>query len=155
MLDTPATAGWATEASIASFSGQDLAVVAQGDAHQTAGHTHSTVSGQTTSLYTHAGGIKAIAANGPVSLRAHTDELKILADKDVTVVSVNGEIRINAKSRIEIVAGQSSLVLDDANITFTTPGEIRGEILRPRVPGSGKRSGADGHAARFACQAFR
>ena len=122
VMDTPTTAGWASEASIASFSGQNLSLVAQGDVQQTAAHTHATVSGQTTSLFTHQGGIKAFAANGPVSLRAHTDELKILADKDVTVISVNDEIRINASTKIEMVAGQSSVVLEGGNITFTTPG---------------------------------
>ena len=40
-------------------------------------------------LDTHSGGVKADAANGPVSLRAHTDALQIWADKEVTVISVN------------------------------------------------------------------
>jgi uncharacterized protein (DUF2345 family) len=80
------------------------------------------VAGETASFYTHAGGIKTFAANGPVSLRAHTDELQILADKDVTVISVNGEIHINAQSKIEIVGADSSIVLEGGDITFTTPG---------------------------------
>jgi type VI secretion system secreted protein VgrG len=57
-----------------------------------------------------------------MSLRAHTDELQILADKDVTVISVNGEIHITAKEKIEIVGADSSIVLDGGDITFTTPG---------------------------------
>jgi type VI secretion system secreted protein VgrG len=128
LLDTPSTAAFASAASIASFSGQDLSLVAQGAVHQTAAHTYAGVSGQTTSLFTHAGGIKAFAASGPVSLRAHTDTLQIRADKDVTVVSVNDEIRIQASTKIEIVAGQSSVVLEGSNITFTCPGkfEVKG-----------------------------
>jgi type VI secretion system secreted protein VgrG len=122
VLDTPSTLAWASDASIASFAGQDISLTAQGDHHEAAAHTHTTVAGGTASFYTHAGGIKAYAANGPLSLRAHTDELQILADQDVTVVSVNGEIHINAQSKIEIIGGDSSIVLDGGDITFTTPG---------------------------------
>ena len=122
VLDTPSTAAWATEAGIASFSGQDAAFTSQGDSHQTAAHTWASVSGKTTSWSTHEGGAKVYAANGPVSLRAHTDELQILADKDVTVISVNDEIRISASTRIELIAGQSGITLDGGNIEFKTPG---------------------------------
>ena len=66
--------------------------------------------------------MKAFAANGAVTLRAHTDELQILADKDVTVISVNDEIRISASTKIELIAGQSSITLEGSNIEFKTPG---------------------------------
>ena len=70
VLDTPSTALWASEAGIAAFSGQDSSLSAQGDVHQAAAHTWASVSGKTTSWYVHEGGVKAFAANGPVSLRA-------------------------------------------------------------------------------------
>ena len=122
VLDTPSTQAWATEAGIASFSGQDASFTTQGDSHQSAAHTWASVSGKTTSWSTHEGGAKVYAASGPVSLRAHTDELQILADKDVTVISVNDEIRISASTKIEIIAGQSAITLDGGDIEFKTPG---------------------------------
>jgi type VI secretion system secreted protein VgrG len=121
-LDTPSTAIFATEAGIASFTGQDSSIAVQSDAHQTAAHTWASVSGKTTSWYVHEGGIKAFAANGAVSLRAHTDALQIWADKEVTVISVNDEIRISAQSKIELIAGQSAITLEGSNIEFKTPG---------------------------------
>ena len=124
MLDTPSTVLWASEASMAAFAGQDLSLVAQGDIHQAAAHTYASISGQTTSWFTHEGGLKAYAANGPVSLQAHTDSLQILADKEVNVISVNDEITVSAQSRIELVAGQSSIVLDGGNIDFSCPGNF-------------------------------
>jgi len=57
------------------------------------------VSANATGLSTHDGGIQAVAANGPVSLQAHTDQLEILADKAVTIVSVNDVIEIKARER--------------------------------------------------------
>jgi uncharacterized protein (DUF2345 family) len=63
-----------------------------------------------------------MAANGPVSLRAHTDALSILADQSVTITSVNDEIRIGANQQIQLVAGQSAITLNGGDIDFTTPG---------------------------------
>jgi type VI secretion system secreted protein VgrG len=121
-LDTPASATWVTPASISIFSGQDSTLTMQGDAHLTSAHTLSSVSGQTTSLYTHAGGIKAITANAGLSLRAHTDAMQIWADKDITVQSTTDEIRIQASGSIALNAGQSQVLLEGGNITFTCPG---------------------------------
>lgn len=113
-LDTPA--------SIGLFSGQDTSLTMQGDMHLAAAHTLSAVSGQTTSLYTHAGCIKAIAANGPLSLRAHTDAQQIWSDQDLTIQSTTDEIRIQASNSITLTAGQSQIELKGGNITFACPG---------------------------------
>jgi len=123
-LDTPASAVWVTPASISLFSGGDTSLTTQGDAHITSAHTVSSVSGQTTSLYTHSGGIKAITANADLSLRAHTDAMQIWADKDVTIQSTTDEIRIYAKDSIALNAGQSQILLKGADITFTMPGQF-------------------------------
>jgi type VI secretion system secreted protein VgrG len=45
-----------------------------------------------------------------------------LADKEVTVVSVNDSISINAKTKVVMKAGQTSITLDGSNITFACPG---------------------------------
>jgi type VI secretion system secreted protein VgrG len=89
-----------------------------------AAFTVASVSANATGLFTHAGGIQAIAANGPVSLQAHTDQLEILADKAITVVSVNDVIEIKANQKIVLQAGQSSVTLDGGNITFACPGNF-------------------------------
>ena len=122
MFDTPSATLAASGASFATYAGQSISVVAQGDLHQTAAHTLTQASGATASLYAHQGGLLAMAANGPVSLRAHTDALSILADQSVTIVSVNDEIRIGANDQIQLVAGQSAITLKGGNIDFVTPG---------------------------------
>jgi type VI secretion system secreted protein VgrG len=121
-LDTPASAVWVTPASMSLFSGQDTSLSMQGDAHLSSAHTLSSVSGQTTSLYTHAGGIKAITANADLSLRAHTDAMQVWADKDVVVQSVGDEVRIQAQDSITLTAGQSQILIKGGDITFTCPG---------------------------------
>ena len=109
-------------ASTAVYAGEQLHLVTQSDSHYAAGHTLSSVSGKTTTLYTHEGGLEAVAANGPLSIQAHTDELEMLADKEITVVSVNDSIAIHAKTKIVLKAGQTSITLEGANITFACPG---------------------------------
>lgn len=121
-LDTPTTAAFVTPASISLFSGQDTSLTMQGDAHLTSAHTLSAVSGQTTSLYTHSGGIKGITANGALSVRAHTDAQQVWSDKDLTIQSTTDEVRIQASDSITLTAGQSQIEIKGGNITFTCPG---------------------------------
>lgn len=124
VMDAPAAVNWATPASTVLFAGKQLQWTAQGDLHLASGATVSAVAAQAATFYSHAGGIQAFAANGPVSLQAHTDQLEILADKSVTVISVNDAIEVKANTRIVLQAGQSSVTLDGADITFACPGEF-------------------------------
>ena len=124
LMEAPASINWATPASTVLFAGGQLQWTTQADMHMAAGFTVASVSANATGLFTHAGGIQAIAANGPVSLQAHTDQLEILADKAITVVSVNDVIEIKAKEKIVLQAGQSSVTLEGGNITFACPGNF-------------------------------
>lgn len=123
-MDSPASINWATPASTVLFAGKQLHWSTHGDLHLAAAHTVSSVAGNAAGFFSHAGGIQAFAGNGPVSLQAHTDQLEILADQDVTVMSVNDSIDIKASRKIVLQAGQSSITLDGASITFACPGNF-------------------------------
>ncbi len=124
LMEAPANINWATPASTVIFAGEHMQWTTQSDLHLAAAHTVSSVAANAVNLYTHAGGIQAIAGNGPVSLQANTDQLEILADKAVTIVSVNDAIRIDAKEKIVLMAGQSSITLEGGDITFACPGNF-------------------------------
>ena len=124
LMEAPASINWATPASTVLFAGGQLQWTTQADMHMAAAFTVASVSANATGMFTHAGGIQAIAANGPVSLQAHTDQLEILADKAITVVSVNDVIEIKANQKIVLQAGQSSVTLEGGNITFACPGNF-------------------------------
>jgi len=124
LMDSAASVNWATPASTVVYAGGQMQWTTQSDFHIAAAHTVSTDAGGAASLFSHAGGIQAIAANGPVSLQAHTDQLEILADKEVTVMSVNDRIEIKAKEKIVLQAGESAITLEGGDITFACPGKF-------------------------------
>jgi len=124
LMEAPSSINWATPASTVVFAGGQLQWTTQADLHMAAAYTVASVSANATGLFTHDGGIQAVAANGPVSLQAHTDQLEILADKAVTIVSVNDVIEIKASEKIVLQAGQSSVTLEGGNITFACPGNF-------------------------------
>jgi type VI secretion system secreted protein VgrG len=124
LMDAAAGINWATPASTVLYAGQQLHWTTQSDLHVAAAHTVSSVAGNAAAFFTHSGGIQAIAGNGAVSLQAHTDQLEILADKEVMVISVNDCIEIKAKEKIVLQAGQSALTLEGRDITFACPGKF-------------------------------
>ena len=124
LMEAPSSINWATPASTVVFAGGQLQWTTQADLHMAAAYTVASVSANATGLFTHDGGIQAVAAIGPVSLQAHTDQLEILADKAVTIVSVNDVIEIKAKEKIVLQAGRSSVTLEGGNITFACPGNF-------------------------------
>jgi len=124
LMEGPASINWATPASTALFVGGQLQWTTQADLHMAAAHTVASVSANATGLFTHDGGIQAVAANGPVSLQAHADQLEILADKAITIISVNDVIEIKATEKIVLQAGQSSVTLEGGNIMFACPGNF-------------------------------
>ena len=124
LMEAPSSINWATPASTVVFAGEQLQWTTQADLHMAAAYTVASVSANATGLFTHDGGIQAVAANGPVSLQAHTDQLEILADKAVTIVSVNDVIEIKASEKIVLQAGQSSITLVGGDITFACPGNF-------------------------------
>jgi type VI secretion system secreted protein VgrG len=124
LMDSAASINWATPASTVIYAGQQLHWTTQSDLHLAAEHTVSTVAASAVNFFTHSGGIQAIAGNGPVSLQAHTNQMEILADKEIAVISVNDCIEIKAKERIVLQAGKSAVTLEGGDITFACPGKF-------------------------------
>lgn len=122
LAEAPSDIGLSSPASTLLFAGEHLHATVQNDFHIASAHTISTTVGEGASWFSHAGGIKSIAAAGSQSIQAHTDEMEILADQAVTITSTSDEIQILAKEKIVLQAGQSSVTLEGQNITFACPG---------------------------------
>ena len=124
IAESPESIAFTTPKSGVAFAGGTLHLTVQHDAQLSAGNTISSISGQHAALYAHAGPVRAIAANGPVSLQAHTGELEVLADKSVTVTATDERIDVLAKEKIVLQAGETRVTLEGGNITFECPGNF-------------------------------
>ena len=150
-----------TPSGIEAYAGEHLSLVAQQDLHVATGHTFAAVAGEAARWITHAGGINAIAAQGDLSVRAHTDALELLADQAITVTSSDGNIRIEAQDKITLQAAQAAITLQGGDITFACPGNfsVKGSSSAFVGPGSQsaelpalptQRSTLDPYSLRFA-----
>ena len=124
LLDTPDDRLNSTPASLVQYAAGNLTHLTQGHRHDISQYTHSQISGQVTSFFAQQGGLQFIAANGPVSLQAHAGELSALSQQALTITSTNGEIAIKAPSQITLIAGDTKIELNGANVTLSTSGEI-------------------------------
>jgi type VI secretion system secreted protein VgrG len=124
LLDSASAALLASGAAVHAHAGEGVSVVAQGDVQLSAAAGVSAACGGTAGVYAHQGGVAARAAHGPVTLRAHADGLRVLADQTLTVLSTGDEIHIAAQRRVCLVGGDSALTLDGADITLATPGTV-------------------------------
>lgn len=124
LLDGAGAVLLAGSTSVHAHAGEAFTWLAQGDAQFSAAGSVSTACGGTAGVYAHQGGVTARAAHGPLTLRAHADALRLLADGPVTVVSTGDEIRLCAQRRVRLVGGDSALTLDGADIELATPGTV-------------------------------
>lgn len=128
IAETPTTIALATQETTTVYAGQHLHGTAQSDWHLAAGKVVAMAAAQGVSLFAQRDGIRAIAANGPLSLQAHADGMQILADKEVVVTSSNDGIEILAKDTVVLHGGSSLIRLQGNAITFETAGifEVKG-----------------------------
>lgn len=75
------------------------------------------------SLFAANAGIKLFAAKGKVEVQAQGDDLDIIAEKVLRLLSTTSRIEIHAKDEVMISAGGSSIKIDASGIINTTPGK--------------------------------
>lgn len=125
LMKSPSTCTISTDTSVGLHGADNLSIPVQSDLQETVANSDLAASGGTTSLFTQREGAKLLAANGEVTAHADSDRPEILADQDVTVVSVDGEIRIQAKESVEIIVGEAKVLLQGGDITMTCPGTFK------------------------------
>ncbi|MPT39863.1 MAG: type VI secretion system tip protein VgrG, partial [Achromobacter sp.] len=138
LVDAPNSLNLATPASAVLHAGEHLHATAQSDAHVAATQTYAAVSARSASVFAQQGPIRAISAQAPVSLHAHTDILEALAGQDITVTSSAEGIEILGNQRVTLQAAGGSVTLDGADIVFKGPGlfSVKGATHNFVGPGS-------------------
>lgn len=125
LFESPSNVVFTTPNSAVAYAAENVHLTVQGDAHLAAVATVAGGSGDAVSFYSAAGGLKAIASDGPVSLEAHTSTMELLADQSVQITSTEDRIDVFAKDTIVLQQGPNRITLKGADITVETPGQFQ------------------------------
>jgi type VI secretion system secreted protein VgrG len=124
-------------ASIGIVSGRGMQLAAQENISAVAGKSvdvsavkrFTVAAGELVSLFAQKLGIRLFAARGPVEIQAQSDAMSLLADRDVTMASVNGVVHISAKKELTLACGGAFVKLADGNITLGGPLDLFLKVL--------------------------
>ncbi|WP_157661510.1 DUF2345 domain-containing protein, partial [Burkholderia ubonensis] len=125
----PASLGLVSGAGVQLAAQQSISVVAGKNADISVMKRFTAAAGELVSLFAQKLGIKIYAAKGPVELQAQSDAMALIADKDVTVASVNGAVRISAAKELTLNCGGAFIQLKDGNITLGGPLDLLLKII--------------------------
>jgi type VI secretion system secreted protein VgrG len=118
-------------AGIALASGEHLQLSAAANLIATAGGNadigvikrFTVAAGEAISLYAQRLGMKIFAAKGKVEIQAQSDEMRLLADQNMTITSVNGRVTIEAKEELLLKCGGSYFRMSSTGIEDGTRGD--------------------------------
>jgi type VI secretion system secreted protein VgrG len=123
-VTAPDGIGFATPKAVVSYAGSNLDSVAQQHIQLTAGQRFNLNAGQGVSLFSHHGGMKAIAHHGKLLLQSQHDDTDIHSAKNVRVTATDGKVVVMAKE-IQFIAEDGSFVKIGGGVTLGTKGDIR------------------------------
>jgi len=90
------------------------------------------------SLFAGNAGLKLFTAKGKVDIQAQGNDLDIIAEKVVRLLSTTSRIEIHAKEEVVISAGGSSIKINGSGITESTPGKWTAQASMHLMPGPAK-----------------
>jgi type VI secretion system secreted protein VgrG len=100
------------------------------------------------SLFAFNAGIKLFAAKGKVEVQAQSDDLDLIAEKVVRLLSTTSRIEIHAKEEVTISAGGSFIKINGSGITNGTPGTWCAQASMHTMPGPATKSYVMPHVAK-------
>jgi type VI secretion system secreted protein VgrG len=123
-VTAPDGISFATPKALVSYAGTNVDSAAQQHMQLTAGQRFSLNAGQGVSLFSHHGGIKAIAHHGKFLLQSQHDDTELNSAKNVKITATDGKIVMMAKE-IQIIAEDGSFIKIGGGITLGTNGDIK------------------------------
>ena len=111
-----------TAANLHLHAGQHIAITSESHASFSIAKRWLASAAAGIRAFAHHGGIKAIASEGDIDIQAQSDEIVLLAHKDVRFVSINGEIHVTAKKKVVVIGGGSYTEWSAEGITHGTAG---------------------------------
>lgn len=136
LLASPAGMGLSTQDSLQATANQHVNVVSGLNTHMATGKSLLVSAMEKISLFVQNAGMKLFAAKGKVDIQAQSDEMSLLALKDLTIKSSSGRIVLSADKEIWIGAGGSYIRITSDMIENGTNGQILEKCASWDKPGA-------------------
>jgi type VI secretion system secreted protein VgrG len=124
LMSTPASAGIVAGGGVQLSAQDNINTAAGKNADWSVLKRFTVAAGEMISLFAQKFGFKAFAAKGPVEIQAQGGPMSFIADKDVTVASVNGAIYVRAQKELTLECGGAFIRLKDGSITLGGPFDL-------------------------------
>lgn len=138
LAGSPAGIGLASTTGMHVHAGTDVTLSSGTDTNVAVGKSLIASVAEKISLFAYNAGIKLFAAKGKVDIQAQGDDLDIIAEKVVRLLSTSSRIEIHAKEEVTISAGGSSIKINGSGITESTSGKWTAHASMHLMPGPAK-----------------
>lgn len=138
LAGSPAGIGLASATGTHVHAGTNVTLSSGTDTNVAVGKSLLASVAEKISLFAHNAGIKLFAAKGKVDIQAQSNDLDIIADKVLRLLSTTASIEIHAKEEVTISAGGSSIKINATGITESTSGTWTAHASMHTMPGPAK-----------------
>jgi len=122
-MSSPAGIGMVTPENMHMATGKNIALTATENVTSAAAKSVTMMAMRNLSLYAHQDGIKAYAGHGKVDIQAQSDDLDLIAEKLLRIVSVKDKVHISAPEEILLTAGNSYIKIDSSGVEIGSNGD--------------------------------
>ena len=123
VIASPAGVAVTTPESTHMHTGEDMAITTEGQTTVSSNKSFLVSAMEMVGIFAYRLGMRLMAAKGKVEIEAQSDEMDIIADKDMKVFSANGRLHVSSPKEILLTAGGSYIRISENGIEQGTDGE--------------------------------
>nr|WKF60150.1 Actin cross-linking toxin VgrG1 [Paraburkholderia busanensis] len=124
LFGSPSGIALSTQKSVHVASDEHINLVSGQSTHIATGKSLIASVVEKLSLFVQNAGMKLFAAKGKIEIQAHSDNIEVIAQKTMTMLSATEKIDVAAKQEILLTSGGAYIRLKDGNIEIHAPGAI-------------------------------
>jgi type VI secretion system secreted protein VgrG len=113
-----------TQKSVQTAAGQHVNLVSGQSTHIATGKSLLASVSEKISLFVQNAGMKLFAAKGKVEIQAQSDNIEVIAQKSLKLISATEKVEVVAKQDILLTSGGAYIRIRDGNIEIHAPGKI-------------------------------
>jgi type VI secretion system secreted protein VgrG len=135
LVASPSGIGLASIKGMHVHAGNEMTMSSGADTNVAVGKSLLATVAEKISLFAFNAGIKLFSAKGKVEVQAQSNDLDLIAEKVVRLLSTTSRIEIHAKEEVVISAGGSSVKINASGVTNSTSGTWTAQASMHTMPG--------------------